>query len=107
MISDERLSKALTYLAETDEEAAMLKANVERGEYIKKRVRAAEFLSADGKSVEERKAKAEVSKEVEAAEHDYTRALQAYEHIAAKRKTEALVVDVWRSISANRRQGQM
>lgn len=105
MISDDRLQNALTYLAETDEELAQLKANVERAEYLKKRVRAAEFLSAEGKSIEERKAKAEVSKEVEDIEHDYTRALVAFEHIAAKRKTEALIVDVWRSINANRRQG--
>jgi len=105
MITEDRLQKALTYLAETDEELAQLKANVERAEYLKKRVRAAVFLSASG-PVEERKAKAEVSQEVENIERDYTRALVAYEHIAAKRKTEALIVDVWRSINANRRQGQ-
>jgi hypothetical protein len=105
MITEDRLQKALTYLAETDEELAQLKANVERAEYLKKRVRSAMFLSASG-PVEERKAKAEVSQEVENIEHDYTRALVAYEHIAAKRKTEALIVDVWRSINANRRQGQ-
>lgn len=105
MITEDRLQKALTYLAETDEEVAELKGNVERQEYFKKRVRAAEFLSASG-PVEERKAKAEVSKDVEDIEHDYTRALVAYEHIAAKRKTEALIVDVWRSMNANRRQGQ-
>lgn len=105
MISDDRLQKAMTYLAETDEELAQLKANVERAEYLKKRVRAAGFLSAPGKSVEERKAQSEVSQEVEDVEHDYTRALVAYEHIAAKRKTESLIVEVWRSINANRRQG--
>jgi len=106
MISEDRLQKALTYLAETDEEVAQLKGNMERGEYLKKRTRAAEFLSAEGKSVEERKAKAEISKDVEDIEHDYTRALVAYEHVAAKRKTEALIVDVWRSVNASRRQGQ-
>lgn len=105
MISDDRLQKALTYLAETDEEAAMLKTDVERREYLKKRVRAIEFLAAEGKSVEERKARAEMSTEVENVEHDYCNALQRYEHIAAKRKTEALIVDVWRSINSNRRAG--
>ncbi len=104
-ISDERLQKALTYLAETDEESAMLKTDVERQEYIKKRTRAIGFLSAAG-NVEERKAKAEVSDEVESAEHDYTRALQKHEAMAAKRKTEALIVEVWRSCNANRRQAQ-
>lgn len=104
MISDERLQKAMTYLAETDEESAQLKAAVERHEYIKKRRRAAVFLSATG-NVEERKAQAEVSKEVEDAEQQYTDVLVQHEHMAAKRKTEVLIVDVWRSINANRRQG--
>jgi hypothetical protein len=105
MISDDRLQKALTYLAETDSECAELKAAVERHEYLKKRRRAAVFLSVSG-SVEERKARSEVSSEVEDAEQQYTDVLVQFEQMAAKRKTEALIIDVWRSINANRRQGQ-
>jgi hypothetical protein len=104
MISEDRLQKAMTFLAESDEQAAILKTDVERREYLKKRTRAIEFLAASG-NVEERKAKAETSSEVENMEHDYCNALQRYEHIAAKRKTESLIVEVWRSVNANRRQG--
>lgn len=102
-VSDERMEKAMRYLAETDAKSAVLKADVARHEYIKKRKRAIVFLSATG-SVEERKAKAEVSDEVEKAENDYTKALEESEAIGAKRKTESLIVEVWRSCNANRRQ---
>lgn len=104
MISDERLQKSLTYLAETDQECAELKVACERYEYLKKRKRAAIFLSSVG-NVEERKAKAEVSPEVESVEQEHTDVLVQFEQMAAKRKTEALIVDVWRSLNANRRQG--
>lgn len=103
-ISEDRLQKAMTYLAETDEKSAILKADVARQEYIKKRQRAVGFLSSTG-TVAEREAKAEISPEVEKAENDYTKALEKSEAMAAKRKTEALIVEVWRSCNANRRQG--
>lgn len=104
MISDDRLQKAMTYLAETDAECAELKVTCERYEYLKKRRRAAAFLAATG-NVEERKAKSELNDDVERVEREHMDVLVQFEQMAAKRKTEALIVDVWRSLNANRRQG--
>lgn len=104
MISDERLTKALTFLAETDEEVAELKGVVAALEYRAKMARAAAFTAADG-SVEQRKQTAELDPNVQIVEGNLNAAIIKYEAKRAKRATEALIVDVWRSLSANRRQG--
>lgn len=104
MISNDRLEKALTYLSQTDEQSAKLKADVARREYACDLTRRRVFLLATG-GVEERKAFAEVHEDVQRAESERADAILAYEKIKARRTTEALVVDVWRSIEASRRQG--
>jgi hypothetical protein len=104
MISDDRMQKALTYLAETDEEAAMLYANMERLDEMCKSVKDAIFLHETG-TIPERQAKASNNQEYEDARHDYFRAVQAYKAVANKRSTEELVVRAWQTVSSNRRQG--
>lgn len=105
MIDEDRLSKSLTYLATTDAECAALKANVARTEYLAKRHEALVFQIADG-SIEARKAEAKASGEVATKWEEHFKAIEAYEAVRAKRETEAIVVDTWRSMNANRRQGQ-
>lgn len=103
MISDTRLEQAMHYLATTDAESAELKGNVARAEYVCKSARARALLCSEEKTVESRKADAETSQLVKEAEDEYAKALVASEKIRAKRTTEALVVEVWRSLQANRR----
>ena len=105
MISEDRLSKALTYLSQTDEPSAELKADVARKEYLCKLARSRAFLLANGTSVEQKKAIAETSTGVSDAEASLADAIVAFEKIKAKRATEELIVEVWRSVNANRRQG--
>lgn len=106
MITEDRCSKALRYLTDTDESSADLKTDVARKEYAldlaKKRV----FLVADG-AVEQRKAIAEVSQDVQTAVESHLKAIVAFERVKAKRTTEALIVDTWRSVNANRRSGNV
>jgi hypothetical protein len=106
MLSEDRLGAAMRYLATTDEEAAKLKVEVARSEYRCKLTRASVFLESEG-SVEARKAQAEVSERVQKAEDQLMKALGAYEHMKAKRATEEWIVEVWRSMNANRRQGNV
>lgn len=107
MISDERMEKALKYLAMTDEEAAEAKAQVARCEFLAKRVRARQFLMASGPSVEAKKAVAETAPEVEDADGTLVEAILTFEKLRAKRTTEELIVEVWRSCGANRRAGNV
>jgi hypothetical protein len=106
VIQDDRLEKALRYLATTDERCAELKGNVERQDYICKLVRAKEFVSTTG-PVEQRKALTEQSETVQRAEEVRVNAVIAFEKIRAKRQTEALIVEVWRTEQANRRVGNV
>lgn len=106
MITSERLEKALQYLATTDAETAEAKADVERCIYRCKHARALEFQGADG-SVEARKASAETSQSVQQAEDRRIEAIVKFEKLKAKRETEGLVIEVWRSLNANRRTGNL
>jgi hypothetical protein len=106
VISEERLEKALVYLATTDQEAADLKVSYLRQEYAADLARKRIFLLSEGNN-EERKAKAETSAEVQERQTDYFGAIEAYERVKAKRATEELIVEVFRTLEASRRQGRI
>lgn len=105
-IDDKQMEAALTYLAQTDSLYAEAKMARERSEILRKRVRARIFLTEDG-SVAERNAKAEVHEEVSQADGDYVTAIGAFETYAAKRQRAELTIECWRSISANKRKGNI
>jgi hypothetical protein len=106
MISKDRLEKALTFISETDEKAAELKTDVERASYKAKKVKATLFVHGEG-SVEMRKALAETWKDAVDADNEYLQAHQDSQALENKRKTVLLFVDVWRSLNASRRQGNI
>ncbi len=106
MISETRLTRAMTYLAETDEQAAELKADVDRSEYKAKVTKATVFLHVSG-TVAEREATALVANEVQDSYRAHFQAIRDYQAVANKRELERLVVEVWRSENANRRVGNI
>lgn len=106
MISEKRLEQALTYRAQTDEECARLRADMERAEFKAKAIRDATFKRLEG-SVADRTAEASTATPYMDAMEDYFQLLQAYEAMRNKRATEEIVVEVWRSINASRRQGNV
>jgi hypothetical protein len=103
LISDERRWKAVTYLAETDLECAELEGEMIRREYMLDMIKDRCFLVADG-NVREREATANTSAEVQRAHEEYVQALVRFKHMKAKRQTETMICDQWRSENANRRQ---
>ena len=102
MISEERLEKAITYLAHTGEEAAKAKALCKKLEKIERIIRGEAFLKATG-TVAEREAKAVTSQDfrdhVAYAENCWVDA----ELLDNKRHTEEVIIDIWRTMSANLR----
>jgi hypothetical protein len=106
MINEERLSKALRYLAETDEECARLKTNMERFEFKAKAVKDAIFMRLEG-SVADRNAQAGASDDYNDAMETYFGALHEHEAMRNKRSTESIVVDVWRSLNSSRNKGNL
>ena len=101
-IDEDRVGKAMRYLAETDLTYAEAKAELESAEILRKRVRARVFLTEDG-TVAERNAEAECYCDTEAADDRYVGAIKRFEEIKAKRQRAELLIDVWRSLEATRR----
>lgn len=104
LITDARLEKALTKLAESDDLVAQLHADVERSEYKAKAVRDAIFLRSEG-SVAERNAIAGTHAEYAAAMDAYFEALKSHESLRNARSRESLICDLWRSMSSARTKG--
>ena len=102
MITEERLEQAMIYLAHTDEDAAKAKALCKKLEKMERIIRGEAFLRANG-TVAEREAKAVTSEQykehVAYAENCWVDA----ELLDNKRHTEEVIVDVWRTMSANLR----
>jgi hypothetical protein len=102
MISEDRLEKAMIYLAHTDEEAAKAKALCKKLEKMERIIRGEAFLRAAG-TVAEREAKSVTSQQfrdhVAYAENCWADS----ELLDNKRHTEEVIVDIWRTMSANLR----
>lgn len=105
-VTVDQVSADLQFLADTDEAAAIAKRAVEAEEWLAKKYRAIEFLAATGNN-EERKAKAEVSEAVKLHVERYLDAVQESAALENKRKTALLRIDVFRTLSANMRQGNV
>lgn len=102
MITDDRAQQAFDYLHESTDTIGEAKAELERSEIMRKRIRKRVFLASTG-TVAERDAHAECNEDVQFADDRYIAAIQAYESLRAKRDIETIALDVWRTESANRR----
>jgi hypothetical protein len=105
LINEQRVEQALTYLVDTDFPCADAKVNSERWKYVAKRTRAACILTLTEGTAQVKDAKAETSEGVIGADENYFRCLEEFERMSAKRKTEQLVIEVWRTEQANLRKG--
>ena len=106
MISETRMEQALKFLAETDEEYAEKKTNVERQAWCRDQAEARVFQLAEG-NIPDRKATAELSSDVSEATERWLKAMLESKKLEAKRATQVLVIETWRSLNANRRQGNV
>ena len=107
MISDDRLSKALHYLAETDEACAHFRADYARAEHKAKAIKGAIFTAIEKGSVADREAEAINDPAYVAAMAEHFDLFCKYEAMKNKRATEALVIEVWRSLNSARKKGNV
>lgn len=107
MISQERMEKGLTYLAETDEDYAKAKALVEGMKEILKIKKSQLFLKLAAKTQGEREHQAVAHPEYSFEVGRYQEAVKGMELLRAKRTTETLLIDAWRSVNANRNKGNV
>lgn len=101
-IDEDRVGKAMRYLAETDLTYAEAKAALESSEIARKRVRARVFLTSEG-TVADRQAQAECDADAQSADGEYVESVRRFEELKARRQRAELLIDVWRSLEATRR----
>ncbi len=106
IVTEQQVEQALRYLAETDEEYGRAYGRVEGAHNQHKAIKAVAFLEATG-TVAEREAKSLTADTVKAAANAYENAVAERETIRAKRKRAELIVEVYRTVSANQRRGNV
>ena len=103
--SETSVAKVVDYLAATDDQTAELKADVQRTEYLAKLAEAFAYKALSVGTVEDKKAEAKMSKDVQAAWDMHFIAIAKYEKARATRERGNMIFEGWRSANANRRQG--
>ena len=108
MVTEERLDKAMMFLATTDLDCAARKSMVLRTEFMAKHTEALVYkaLGNEG-SVEDRKQAVRLDERVVKAWDEHFNAVRDFESLKAQRERQILVVELFRTYSANRRQGNM
>jgi len=107
MISLKNMEDALTYLAESDEEEANLRAAMDGAK--KKMESEFTILAAHSgeKTVLEKEAFAYSHDNYKAAESSWLSALSRHGHVKNRRSTGCILIDAWRSLNAARNKGQI
>ncbi len=103
---EDDVSKALNYLASTDEAEANAKALVKAVDEGRKIIKAQVFLAAKGTAAE-RTEIAYASPEYQAQIERQQDATADHALLHTKRKRAELMIEVWRSTNANRRKGNV
>lgn len=106
-IDFQSVSRSLDYLAETDEQFGMLRGNVKGFEHRLKTCLAIETLRGPEKSHTANESWARTTETYQNMVQEYENAVIDLETISAKRKSAELNIEVWRSINANQRTGNI
>ena len=105
-LNEDRVEKALVKLSTTDLDHATWSGQVKYLEEGLKQAKSHAFLLAEG-TVAEREAKAIASLKYAEAVQAWTDALKQFKKIENERNHEIRVIDIWRTLSSNRRQGMI
>ena len=105
-LTENRVEEALIKLSSTDESHAARAGQVKYLEEGLKQAKSHAFLLAEG-TVAERQAQAESSEQYAAAVKAYVDAFKNFKTLDNQRNHEMRIIDIWRTLSSNRRQGNM
>lgn len=106
MITDEKVEKALNYMAETDKEFANAHGLLEGLKRQTKTIEGAIFLTTKG-TIPERMAQVHTDQAYIDHTHKISEANYDYELLKTRRNTAELIIEVWRTESANQRRGNV
>lgn len=107
-LTEERVDQALAEIAQTDLQVAEWKGAVLRTEFTAKSAEALAYkaLGSEG-SVEDRKQAVKLVPEVQAAWEQHFLAVVKHEALKARREREFIVIDLYRTVEASRRKGNV
>jgi hypothetical protein len=103
-LDENRVEMALMKLAETNEDHAAWSGQVNYLSEGIKQAKAHAFLLAEG-TIAEREAKALASDKYDQAVQAHTKAYVQFKKIDNERQHEQRIIDIWRTLSSNRRMG--
>ena len=106
-ITDDRIEAALKKMAATDSTHAAAKGEVERLNLVKKTIEAAAYLDAPKGTVAEKESYVYTTPEYQAHCEAYKQAVPEYQRLTNERERERLIIEVWRTVSSNRRSGNI
>ena len=106
-ISDDRLETALKYLANTDAKIGQYKASLEELEDHKKIQYAICYCDAVGDTVSDRQQSAYTDDRYITHINSLADVRIHYEQLRAKRHTQEILIEVWRTLQANMRRGNI
>ena len=107
LVDENRVDQAMTYLASTDETFAQARGAMLRTEYLADVAESMVYKSIQGGSVEDKKRTAKIAPETATAMEEHFKAVVEFEKLKARRAREVLVIELWRSVNANRRVGNI
>jgi len=105
-LNENRVEQALTKLANTDDDHAAWAGQVKYLEEGLKQAKSHSFLLAEG-TVAEREAKAIASLKYDEALQAHIKAFIQFKELDNERNHEMRIIDIWRTLSSNRRQGSI
>ena len=104
---EEKVEKALPFLGSTDDAHARARARVKGLEKKEKTIKAVGYLAAEGANVAERTAIVESSQEYKQWVEDYENAVYDEQILSNQRKRAELTIEVWRSMNASYKRGNV
>jgi len=107
LVSDAKVQDALEYLARSAGPFAQAQAKARSGERRAKAIRARVEAHSKAKTAAERSAIAECSEPYMTALDDWEAAVHEATEIGAHRERARYMIEVWRSMNANARQGKL
>src|SRR5690348_11960900 len=107
VITEERLEKALRLIAQTDAEVAGWKSMVLRTEFMAKSAEALVYKALSEGTVEDKKMAVRLAPETHKAWDEHFKAVSEYEKLKAFREREYIVIELYRTMSANQRKGNI
>jgi len=105
-ITEKEAGQALEYLSDSDETHAELEYNYKLSEERIKQAKAHAFLLAEG-TVAERQAKAEIDPKTKLAIEEWANALKEFKNLTNTRNTQIRITEMFQTLSANRRKGNI